>query len=240
MFFKIILLFSGAVCICAERSHELCHVFGCFDSSDTQLCVTLDDDEVYYADFKKGVLIWDGRIPTSFQVPWAYKYALKYRTVCKNDIQIWKRDESITKKKEPPEIVIYPRDDVIKGEDNTLICFINHFFPPKINVTWTKNDVDVTEEDSFVKFLPNPDGTFHFFSRLDFIPKEGDIYSCMVEHEALENPQTRFWEVEIEETSSGPAVFCGLGLTLGILGIVGGTFLIVKGNQHQGVLDPAG
>uniref|UniRef100_A0A3Q1FN72 Ig-like domain-containing protein n=1 Tax=Acanthochromis polyacanthus TaxID=80966 RepID=A0A3Q1FN72_9TELE len=164
MFFKIIFLFSGAVCICAESNHELCHVFGCFDSSDTQLCLTLDDDEVYYADFKKGVLIWDGKIPTSFQVSWAYEYALKYRTICRNDMQTWKRDESTTKKKVPPEVIIYPRDDVIKEEDNTLICFINHFFPPIMNVTWTKNDVEVAEETPFVKFLPNPDGTFHFFS----------------------------------------------------------------------------
>ncbi|XP_008286268.1 H-2 class II histocompatibility antigen, A-Q alpha chain-like isoform X2 [Stegastes partitus] len=224
MFLRILLIFSGAFCVCAEKSLELCHVFGCYDSSDTQLCTTLDDDEVYYADFKKEILIWDSKIPSSFHVPWAYKYALKYRTMCK----------------EPPDIIMYSRDEVVKEEDNTLICFINNFFPPKINITWTKNDIELTEEEPFITFLPNPDGTFHFFSRLDFTPTDGDIYSCTVEHEALETPQTKFWEVEIEEASSGPAIFCGLGLTLGVLGVVGGTFLFVKGNHYQGVLEPSG
>lgn len=82
---------------------------------------------------------------------------------------------------------------MIKDEENTLICFINHFFPPTINIKWTKNDIEVAVEDPFIKCLPNPDGTFYVFSTLDFVPNEGDIYSCTVEHKALEEPQTKFW-----------------------------------------------
>lgn len=94
---------------------------------------------------------------------------------------------------EPPEIIIYPRDEVIEEEENTLICFINHFFPPSINIKWTKNDIDITVEDPFDKCINNPDGTFHVFSYLNFVPKEGDIYGCTVEHASLEKPQTKFW-----------------------------------------------
>lgn len=70
---------------------------------------------------------------------------------------------------------------------------MNHFFPPSINIKWTKNGVEETVEDAFIRCLPNPDGTFYVFSYLNFVPKQGDIYSCTVEHEALEQPETKFW-----------------------------------------------
>lgn len=89
--------------------------------------------------------------------------------------------------------MIYPRDEVIKEEENTLICFINHFFPPTINIKWTKNDIEVEVDDPFNKCLPNSDGTFHVFSNLNFVPKEGDVYGCTVEHESLDEPLTEFW-----------------------------------------------
>ncbi|GLD66755.1 H-2 class II histocompatibility antigen, A-Q alpha chain-like protein [Lates japonicus] len=241
MYFKVILVFSGAVCIYAQRSLELCHSYGCFKSSDTHISLTLDGDEVYYANFKKGELIWDSRIPTSMHISQAYEYAVHYRFTCKYEVYRWEPDKSAaTRTKEAPEILIYPRDEVIEEEENTLICFINHFFPPTINIKWTKNDVEVTVEDAFIKSLPNPDGTFYVFSHLKFVPKEGDIYSCTVEHEALDKPRTKFWEVDTDQMSIGPAVLCGLGLSLGLVGVAAGTFFFVKGNQYQGLMDSTG
>uniref|UniRef100_A0A8C6LV53 Immunoglobulin C1-set domain-containing protein n=1 Tax=Nothobranchius furzeri TaxID=105023 RepID=A0A8C6LV53_NOTFU len=67
----------------------------------------------------------------------------------------------------PPDVIIYPRNEVVTDEENTLICFINNFFPPKIRIK-----------------------SFHIFSSLNFVPKDGDIYSCTVEHEALEEPKS--------------------------------------------------
>ncbi|XP_067471891.1 H-2 class II histocompatibility antigen, A-Q alpha chain-like [Thunnus thynnus] len=215
-------------------SHKLCHSYGCFDSSDTQVCLTLDGDEVYYADFKKGDLVWDSRIPLAFHASHAYEYAVYYRNDCKACLKTWTSDTSaISKNREAPEIIIYPRDEVIKDEDNTLICFINHFFPPAINIKWTKNDIELTVEDPFIKCIPNPDGTFHVLSTLDFVPDEGDIYGCTVEHEALEEPQTKFWEVEARETSIGPVVYFGFSLSFALLGVATGTFFFVKGKQSE-------
>lgn len=68
------------------------------DSSDTQLCMTLDGEEIYYADFKKGDLVWNGRLPTSLHVSWAYKYAVHNRIQCKGNLQTWKTDKSATTK----------------------------------------------------------------------------------------------------------------------------------------------
>jgi len=40
-----------------------------------------------------------------------------------------------------------------------------------------------------------------------------------------------FLDVEVALPGVGPAVFCGVGLTLGLLGVATGTFFLVKGNN---------
>uniref|UniRef100_A0A8P4KDJ9 Ig-like domain-containing protein n=1 Tax=Dicentrarchus labrax TaxID=13489 RepID=A0A8P4KDJ9_DICLA len=93
----------------------------------------------------------------------------------------------------PPESILYPAEDVQFGVENSLTCFVNHFYPPYIKVSWTKNGRPVSEGVSLSRYYPNNDQTFHQFSTLTFTPMEGDMYSCTVEHSALDSPKTRIW-----------------------------------------------
>uniref|UniRef100_A0A3B4FGZ9 H-2 class II histocompatibility antigen, A-Q alpha chain-like n=1 Tax=Pundamilia nyererei TaxID=303518 RepID=A0A3B4FGZ9_9CICH len=216
---------QGAVLLLNHMSnyyvHTLCHIYGCFDSSDTQICAAFDGDEIYYADFKKDLLIWESKIPTSFRSPDIFflneKVEFK-QIMCSFNL-------------EPPEFIIYPRDEVITGEDNTLICFINHFFPPLINIKWTKNDVEVTMEDPFIKTLSNPDGTAYVLSYLNFVPEKGDIYSCTVEHEAMDEPQTKFWSEnkEIKLKLHNYEFHFYLTIAVGLCGLVIGFVIAISG-----------
>ncbi|XP_058641390.1 H-2 class II histocompatibility antigen, A-S alpha chain-like [Onychostoma macrolepis] len=131
----------------------------------------------------------------------------------------------------PPWTSVYPRNNVKLNVKNTLICLVSGFFPPPVRVSWTKNNVNVTDESTLSRYYPNKNGTLNVFSRLSFIPEEGDIYSCSVEHKALQQPQTRVWDVEITEPSIGPSVFCGVGLALGLLGLTTGAVFIAKGKK---------
>ncbi|XP_049924709.1 H-2 class II histocompatibility antigen, A-Q alpha chain-like [Epinephelus moara] len=199
--------------------------------------MTLDGDEVYYANFTEEDVIWDSRIPVALHVSKAYEFAVYYRSLCKGNLAAWKNDESISAATtETPEVIIYPRDEVVIEEENTLFCFVNHFFPPIINIKWTRNDTEMKMEDPFIKCIPNPDGTFYVLSTLAFIPKDGDIYGCTVEH-ASQEPQTKFWEVDTSvgttETSVGPVIYFGLALSFGIVGVATGTFFFVKGRQIE-------
>ncbi|KAG8010067.1 H-2 class II histocompatibility antigen [Nibea albiflora] len=81
-----------------------------------------------------------------------------------------------------PVSVFYPAEEVQLGIENTLTCFVNHFYPPDIKVSWTKNGQPLSEGVSLSRYYPNNDQTFHQFSTLTFTPREGDIYSCTVEH----------------------------------------------------------
>ncbi|XP_029014839.1 H-2 class II histocompatibility antigen, A-Q alpha chain-like [Betta splendens] len=238
MYFNIILIILGAFPTCAQRSHEFCLAYGCFDSSDTQLSVTLDGEEIFFADFKKGDLVWDSRIPTSIHMSEAYGYAKYYRTLCNHDLIYFKKDKSeVVTIKEAPEVTIYPKEEVIMEEENTLICFVKHYFPPSIKIKWTKNDVEVTSEDPFIKSLTNIDGTFYVISTLGFIPNEGDIYTCTVDCEMMDEPQTKFWEVDgsmyTAKTPDGPTIYFGFATFFGLVGVAAGTFFYVKAQQSD-------
>uniref|UniRef100_A0A8C6LMQ6 Si:busm1-194e12.8 n=1 Tax=Nothobranchius furzeri TaxID=105023 RepID=A0A8C6LMQ6_NOTFU len=133
----------------------------------------------------------------------------------------------------PSSLIIYPRDDVEPGQENVLLCQTSGFYPAPVNLSWTKNNREVTEGTSINVPYPNKDGSFTQISRLVFIPKLGDIYSCTVEHVALEEPLTRTWDVQEDDPQPGigPAVFCAVGLIIGLFGVAIGTFFLIKGNE---------
>ncbi|XP_036418186.1 H-2 class II histocompatibility antigen, A-U alpha chain-like [Colossoma macropomum] len=130
--------------------------------------------------------------------------------------------------KDAPQSSIYSKDDVKLGTNNTLICYITGFYPPKIGVLWSRNDVKVTGGVSFSRFYPTSDGTYNMVSRLSFIPEKGDIYTCTVKHAALDRPLTKTWDVQVALPRVGPTAFCVAGLAAGLLGVVVGTFFLVR------------
>ncbi|KAL0146482.1 hypothetical protein M9458_058113 [Cirrhinus mrigala] len=85
---------------------------------------------------------------------------------------------------------------------------------------------------SLSQYRVKSDGTFIIFSTLTITPAEGDIYSCTVYHKSIQGqPITKTWEVDTAVPSVGPAVVCGMGLFLGLLGVAAGTFFLIKGNN---------
>ncbi|XP_036434027.1 H-2 class II histocompatibility antigen, A-U alpha chain-like [Colossoma macropomum] len=131
---------------------------------------------------------------------------------------------------EPPWTSIYTKSDVKLKTKNTLLCHVTDFFPPPVRVSWTKNDLNVTEGATLSPYYQNSDGTLSVFSTLSFTPEEGDVYSCTVEHRALEQPQTRIWDVQVEQSSVFPSVVCVVGVCLGVIGAAAGIFLIFRAN----------
>ncbi|XP_018602303.1 H-2 class II histocompatibility antigen, A-B alpha chain-like [Scleropages formosus] len=172
------------------------------------------------ADFSKKIIF-----PT-----WSQQALLELQ-ICLHNLNLSvKAEQNSPEEIDPPQVTIYPRDYVLPGEGNKLICLVNNFFPPPVKVKWTKNDVEVTEGVTLSRYYPNKDLTFRQYSTVPIIPQEGDVYSCTVEHKGLSEPETRLWEPEIREVSDiGKTVYCGAGLTLGLLGVGVGTFFLVKG-----------
>uniref|UniRef100_A0A7N8YD45 RLA class II histocompatibility antigen, DP alpha-1 chain-like n=1 Tax=Mastacembelus armatus TaxID=205130 RepID=A0A7N8YD45_9TELE len=214
--------------------HEDIGITGCSDSDGEEL-YALDGEELWYADFvnKRGVEPQPSFIDHMSYEEGAYEGAVGQQQICKQnlkaDLQSYKNPPL---QLDPPSSpIIYSRDDVELDQQNTLICHVTGFYPAPVKIQWTKNGQKVTEGTSINVPFPNKDGSFRQTSRLEFTPQLGDVYSCTVNHPALDQSLTRIWDVEVQQPSVGPAVFCGLGLTVGLLGVAAGTFFLIKGNE---------
>ncbi|RXN37782.1 HLA class II histocompatibility DP alpha 1 chain-like protein [Labeo rohita] len=100
------------------------------------------------------------------------------------------------------------------------------------NINGFKNPPPEMEGMRLSQYRPKKDGTFNIFSTLKFTPAEGDVYSCTVNHRALKGQrQTKIWDVDVVLPSVIPAVFCGVAMTLGLVGVAAGTFFFIKGKN---------
>uniref|UniRef100_A0A674JYF1 Ig-like domain-containing protein n=1 Tax=Terrapene triunguis TaxID=2587831 RepID=A0A674JYF1_9SAUR len=194
-----------------------------------------DQDEIFYVDLERKETVW--RLPdfgkfTSFEAQGALGNMAGGRE--------W--DPLTPVSPVPPEVTVFPEDPVELGEPNVLICFVDKFSPPVLRMTWLKNGQEVTEGVSETDFYPRPDNSFRKFSYLPFLPSQGDFYDCRVEHWGLPEPFTKHWEVQVPtpvpETTE--TLVCALGLAVGIIGIIAGTILIIKGMKMNATRNPRG
>ncbi|XP_028420557.1 mamu class II histocompatibility antigen, DR alpha chain, partial [Perca flavescens] len=213
--------------------HEDLAINGCSDS-DGEFMFGLDGEEKWVADFinQRGVEPQPSFID-HITYQGAYEAAVANQQICRQNLKVAREalKEFPPKHYPPSSPMVYTKDSVELGEKNTLICYVTGFYPAPVIFSWTKNGENITEGSSTNVPYPNKDGSFNQFSRLEFIPQLGDIYSCTVHHLALDHPLTRIWDVEKTQPGIGPAVFCGLGLTVGLLGVAAGTFFLIKGNE---------
>ncbi|XP_026099948.1 H-2 class II histocompatibility antigen, A-U alpha chain [Carassius auratus] len=231
--YGVLLLLAVIVSIETQVVHRDVQFTGCSDT-EKEFLIGFDGEELWHADFirKEGVVtLPDFADPVSF--PGFYEAGLSNIEVCKQNLaQYIKLSKPTVEQLAPPDASIYSEDDVVLGVENALICLVTGLFPPPVNVSWTKNNQIVTEDVSLSQYRRKNDGTFNIFSSLRFTPAEGDIYSCTVYHKALERRGiTKTWEVDVAVPGIGPAVFCGVGLSLGLLGVAAGTFFLIKGNN---------
>lgn len=91
---------------------------------------------------------------------------------------------------------MFPKEPVELGQPNTLICHVDKFFPPVLNVTWLRNGQMVTEGIAETIFLPSTEFRFHKFHYLTFLPMAEDVYDCKVEHWGLDQPLLQHWGTE--------------------------------------------
>uniref|UniRef100_A0A670HMJ6 Ig-like domain-containing protein n=1 Tax=Podarcis muralis TaxID=64176 RepID=A0A670HMJ6_PODMU len=178
-----------------------------------EFLLEFDNEEILHVDWEKKQNVW--RLPdfqrfTSFEV----QGALANIAVMKNNMEVlMKRSNRTRALNVAPSATVYPENAVELGDPNVLICFVDRFSPPVLNVTWLKNNEVVSEGVEETDFYPSVDNSFRKFSYLPFVPEQGDIYVCQVEHWGIpEGKMEKIWET-MEN------VLCALGLAFGILGI---------------------
>ncbi|XP_072406520.1 H-2 class II histocompatibility antigen, A-U alpha chain-like [Chiloscyllium punctatum] len=229
----VLVLLQGTLAV--KYQHEQLAVYLAQDGSpDKQFDWEVDRDELFYMDFnlKKEV----ARIPEfdPHRVQGGEARISANIAILKQSFNVWKNlSRGSPEPKFAPQIAMYPEEPVVWGQPNTLICLADGFFPPHITMTWKRNSEPVTGGVNITEFYIKQDYSYQRFTYLNFIPNAGDMYSCHVEHEGLQEPATVFWEPEVPEEQSGPGtVICVLGIILGIISAVVGVILLIKERQR--------
>uniref|UniRef100_A0A3P9JYR5 Ig-like domain-containing protein n=1 Tax=Oryzias latipes TaxID=8090 RepID=A0A3P9JYR5_ORYLA len=200
--------------------HMFHFIYGCYETDEVRVDLVVDDDTIGYADFTKQEMVWC--LP---YVPPSGKDLEKEAKKADHGTPLRQGTEHYILG-EPPDLSIYTRYKAEEGVLDTLFCSANHFYPPTINFTWTKNGVEVTEGLLNLRFSHNKDGTFRGISTLSFTPQRGDVYSCWVSHEALERPRIITWgeaafytatnEKRCNSLSNGDLILCLAGIGTGL------------------------
>ncbi|XP_069055118.1 H-2 class II histocompatibility antigen, A-U alpha chain-like [Lepisosteus oculatus] len=235
-FLTAVLLGASGVLSQAQIRHlDRRLTFCASNSTEAEFEIEHDEDEILYVDLvaKKTVL----RIP-EFAEEWhpypeQPSFAQQEVETCRHNVAVSAKGEGFPEEKlDPPISRLYSENEVELGVPNALICFITDFHPAPVKVSWTRNTERVTQGFNVTQYYSNKDYSLRLFSYLSFTPQAGDVYSCSVEHRALQEPLTRLWEVEVQSDSeAAETAVCGVGLTLGLLGVAAGTFFLIKGNK---------
>ncbi|KAI4892190.1 hypothetical protein NFI96_029331 [Prochilodus magdalenae] len=232
----LILLSAALLHTQAKVQHKEFSILVCSDIDAYQESFYgVDEEEKYHADFtqKKEVLTLPDFSDRFSFGEGTYEQTVANMATCRRNLGVAVQSyKHPAEPKDSPQCSVYPKHKVQLGFENTLICHITGFYPPHVSVSWTRNNVNLTDDVSNSRYHLTNDGTFSLVSRLSFTPAEGDIYTCTVGHSSLGRPLTKTWDVQLALPGVGPSVYCGVGLAAGLLGVAVGTFFLVKGNSY--------
>ncbi|KAJ7303325.1 hypothetical protein JRQ81_012267 [Phrynocephalus forsythii] len=108
---------------------------------------SFDEEEVFHVDWAQKENVW--RLPAlARQMDFKVQGALGNLAVLKTNLEIMRRRTNQTRAQNvpPSATMVYPKDPVELGEPNVLVCFVDKFSPPVLNITWLKNGQQVISE----------------------------------------------------------------------------------------------
>ncbi|NXG07461.1 HA1F protein, partial [Sakesphorus luctuosus] len=94
-------------------------------------------------------------------------------------------------RKEPPDVHVSGKEE---HGILMLSCHVYGFYPGIIGISWMKGDEIRDQETEWGGIVPNSDGTFHSWARIEALPGEREQYWCRVEHSGMPEPGIFAWE----------------------------------------------
>ncbi|XP_056152542.1 H-2 class II histocompatibility antigen, A-R alpha chain-like [Lampris incognitus] len=211
--------------------HEGSLLYFCSESGDAEVEVLWDREQLLYADFEKEEAVWTAPMmgyETSFWPEFYPTAQISKDRICRHYLPKALEGDKSPPRAKAPQVVVYPKDEVKPGVDNTLLCYIRGFYPPPLNITWTRDGITITDGVGLGNLWLESDGTFTRLASLAFRPHTGVEYGCKVDHTALHQTAATIWVMEGRGMRSGPMVLCGVGLILGSFSLIIGIVLFMK------------
>ncbi|XP_027766410.1 class I histocompatibility antigen, F10 alpha chain-like [Empidonax traillii] len=141
-------------------------------------------------------------------------------------------------RKEPPDVHVSGKEE---HGILTLSCHAYGFYPGIIGINWMKGDEIWDQETEWGGIVPNSDGTFHSWARIEALPGEREQYRCRVEHAGMPEPGIFTWEPESVWNST--PVLVAVSVIAAIIVIIGliavGVWKLRAGKGKGNGYDPA-
>ncbi|XP_027765579.1 class I histocompatibility antigen, F10 alpha chain-like, partial [Empidonax traillii] len=122
----------------------------------------------------------------------------------------------VLERKDPPDVHVSGKEE---HGILTLSCHAYGFYPGIIAINWMKGDEIRDQETEWGGIVPNSDGTFHSWARIEVLPGEREQYRCRVEHAGMPEPGIFAWEPESIWNSS--PVLVAVSVIAAIVVIIG-------------------
>ncbi|KAM9745369.1 rano class II histocompatibility antigen, A beta chain-like [Menidia menidia] len=98
-----------------------------------------------------------------------------------------------------------------------LVCSAYNFYPKKIQMTWLRNNEDVTSGLTYSDVMADGDLYFQIHSFLEYTPSVGETITCVVEHASLSEPKLIIWDNSLPAKKHIQIIVGVSGLVLGIV-----------------------
>ncbi|XP_075042603.1 zinc-alpha-2-glycoprotein-like [Mixophyes fleayi] len=164
-----------------------------------------DERDLIYLDTERGVYIptmFEAQVSTQKWNSPDVRYGERTKNYLENECIEWLE-----------KYINYGRDDLQRrvrpdvkvsghqsGDITKLQCLVYGFYPRAVDVRWMRNGRDEVPSDEVKQILPHPDGTYQTRVTVEVIPRDGDSYSCYVDHSSLEETLSVLWD-EAKKTS---------------------------------------
>ncbi|XP_027563308.1 class I histocompatibility antigen, F10 alpha chain-like isoform X1 [Neopelma chrysocephalum] len=140
-------------------------------------------------------------------------------------------------RKDPPHVHVSGKEE---HGILTLSCHAYGFYPGMIGINWLKGDEVRDQETEWGGIVPNSDGTFQSWARIEALPGEREQYRCRVEHAGMPEPGIFAWEPESVWNSIPVLVAVSVIAAIIIIGLLGvGVWKLRCGKREGNGYDPA-
>ncbi|XP_071415893.1 class I histocompatibility antigen, F10 alpha chain-like [Pithys albifrons albifrons] len=134
-------------------------------------------------------------------------------------------------RKEPPDVHVSGKEE---HGILTLSCHAYGFYPGVIGISWMKGDEIRDQETEWGGIVPNSDGTFHSWARIEALPGEWEQYQCRVEHAGMPEPGIFAWEPESIWNSTPVVVALSVIAAIIIISLIGfGVWKLQSGRRKR-------
>ncbi|XP_040180858.1 class I histocompatibility antigen, F10 alpha chain-like [Rana temporaria] len=134
-------------------------------------------------------------------------------------------------KRVPPGVKVWGHrqsDDVTR-----LQCLVYGFHPRPVDVKWVRNGEDHIPSYEMTPILPHPDGTYQIRVSVEVPTREGDSYSCHVDHSSLEDVLRVKWDPN-EKSKHNIHVIIRVVVTVAVVLIITSVIGVIYWRRRSG------